>query len=155
MKIKTYTDYFKTDVKNAVSEITRVIIVSNESQLADKIKNVKASDIILVVIVPSADVNAMNVDDLFTMNTCLLYVLKFYTNRDKVDSDFENALEETQDIAAAIAQKMIDDVNTSEHGDCPHIMHYFEPNGMHIDPEYNYLGCNGWSLSFNLKTPGF
>jgi hypothetical protein len=26
-----------------------------------------------------------------------------------------------------------------------------QPASIHIDPEYNYLGCNGWSLGFNIK----
>jgi hypothetical protein len=151
MKIKDYTGYFKTDVKNAVAAIDEVFIVSNESQLAEKIKKVTKSQIILVVIVPSHDINAPDVDNVRNTSTCLLYVLKSYSNRDKVDSDFENALEETQDVLMDIQQKMIDDVE--EHG-AVHLMHSFEPNNQHVDPEYNYLGCNGWSLAFTILKTG-
>lgn len=155
MRIKDFTSYFKNDIKNAIDEISEVFIVANESQLSDKIKSITKSQIFLVVIVPSADINAESVDDIKKNNSCLLYVLKFYNSKDKTSTDFENAMEETQDVLVAIEDKMTDDVNTAAHGNCPHIMHYFDPNNMHEDPEYNFLGCNGWSLSFNLTTPGF
>lgn len=154
MKIRDYTDYFGTDVKNAVSDIDRVIFVANESQLSAKIKEIAAAEIILVVIIPSTDLLAPDVDNVKNSGTCLMYVLKSYPERDKLDADFIDALEETQDVLQLIQQKMEDDKNTGVHGDCPHIMHYYEPDGAHSDPEYNYLGCNGWSLSFNLLTPG-
>jgi hypothetical protein len=154
MKVTDYTNYFKTDVKEAIESIDRVLIVAREDQLTEKIKQIKANEIFLVIIIPSSDSNAKNADDFMETHACLLYVLKCYNARDKVDTDFENAMEETQDVITLIKQKMIDDKSPAIHGDCPHIMHYFNPDAMHTDPEYNYLGCNGWSLSFNLLTPG-
>lgn len=34
------------------------------------------------------------------------------------------------------------------------LLHGLVPGRMHTDPEYNFLGCNGWSLSFAIKTKG-
>jgi hypothetical protein len=32
------------------------------------------------------------------------------------------------------------------------IMRRLDLNKLHTEPEYNYLGCTGWSLSFLLKS---
>jgi len=151
IRIRTYKTYFDS-IKTRITNIDTVFIVSHQDQLANKIREVAAGEIILIVIVPSADTNAADVNNIMENNTGIIYLLKKIDITNMTDDLFVDEMEETQDIMTAIKTMMTDDASDHQ---ANHFMHYFEPNGMHTDPEYNYLGCNGWSLSFNIVNKGF
>ncbi len=85
-------------------------------------------------------------------HTCLLYVLQKLISfcRFRILPGPDGAYPGT---AREIIGQMIAD-RFDANGRCQ-LMSRLDLNRMHIDPEYNYYGCNGWSLSFNLQTASY
>ena len=49
--------------------------------------------------------------------------------------------------------KLISMSNDTDHlSPHSHLLHGLQIGTMHTDPEYNLLGCNGYGLSFKVKT---
>ena len=151
--IKLYADYFKTMLDKNIG-IKSVIIVATEPQLANHIREMAAGDFpALIALVPSADSIAQNSDTILEANQCLIYVLIKIDSTLETRDSFIDKMEESQNILASIKNIMLAD--RAQHEVFNHLLERIDLNRMHTDPEYNYLGCNGWSLSFILSTPGF
>jgi hypothetical protein len=151
MKISDYKKYFES-VRIAVPGISKVLVFASQDQFSEKVRDENPDDTLLILIIPSSDTNSVNVDDVMENNTGLLFIVKFTDIRSLENDDFVNFVDTMGDVMAQVKQKMTDDKH--DHS-CPGIMHYFDPNNMHTDPEYDYYGTYGWSLSFNLLTPGY
>jgi len=152
--VRAYKTYFLTYLQRD-PRITRVDFVIKESHLAKIIKEVKATDIMLAVVIPSADATAFDEDNLGDNNSGLIYVLKPAGRSTDTDSKMIDRIETTQLVIENIKALMLVDKTHHELGFCPNFMTELDINSMHTDPEYDFLGCDGWSLSFNFKTNGF
>lgn len=143
---KTYGDSLKT--RNAL--ITKVVLVYTEADLAKKIKEITQTDVVLMMVVPSADSNAPDYDNITEKNTHVFYVLMKPDRTDLTDATLLDLMEDTQDIIEWIKNTMIADKSI-----CGNMMRFLEINNIHTDPEHDMSGCYGWSVSMNLKTIGF
>ena len=153
VRIRQYNDYFKGMLLK-VPALKSFILVTAESDLMEKIRNISDDDFpLLIAVIPSADSIAPDPDNVLEASTCFLYVVKKLIQDSSSDESFLTLMETTQDVFTAVKLQMAAD--KSNHDTSPHFMHRMDLNRMHSDPEYNYLGCAGWSLSFNLLTPGF
>lgn len=150
IRVRPFSEYWDA-MKTRILGITQVAVVSHESDLADRIKSYAESDIILVSIIPSSDSMAPDPDNITEHNQLLVYILKKIDSRSETPNSFINDMEETQDIMTVLKKLIQEDKSDESCG----IFRFANMSGMHTDPEYNYLGCNGWSVSFKVKTNWF
>ncbi|MHC1707482.1 MAG: hypothetical protein AB9842_08170 [Bacteroidales bacterium] len=152
IKLSDYNSYFNGMLQK-IPSLKHYLLAATESDLAEKIRNMRSTDFpVLVVIIPSADTIAADSDNISEASSCLLYVLDKANQRDKSHSDFVSLMSSLQSVITAIKNQLKGD---KENHVAPHLLCYMDFNRMHTDPEYNFLECCGWSLSFTLLTPGF
>jgi hypothetical protein len=153
ISIKTYHDYFDSIVERSAA-LKSFRLVSNEAQMQSCIRDMPTSGFpALIALVPSADSVAQNIDSILEVNSCLIYVVSKIDSTTETNANFLANMETTQGILVQIKNFMLSD--RSQHSVFNHLLERVDINGMHTDPEYNYLGANGWSLSFSILTPGF
>jgi hypothetical protein len=142
-------------IQSTVPGITHLFMVDDESELTSKISQVSDGDIILVVVFPSTDSQAFDEDNFDDVDSCVIFLLQKIEQRNIDDADLLIERERTQNLLTSIRlamyNLMIHHLNSTNH----HIMHKLVEGKQHIDRERNYLGCNGWSLSFALNTTGY
>ena len=152
IKVNLLKSYFDAMAPRVLA--TKTILVRSEPELAQKIKNITAGELFLVVVIPSSDTTARNHDNILEKETVILYALKKVARRNQDDADVISDMIQTQECITAVKDALLDDA-----GDCDALMHEYisrlDFNSMHTDPEYNYLECDGYSLSFVLTSPGF
>lgn len=152
IKVNLLKSYFDAMAPRVLA--TKTILVRNETELAQKIKDFANSELFLVVVIPSSDTTARNTDNILEKETIILYAVKKVSHKDQDDTDVISDMIQAQDCITAVKDALLDDA-----GDCDVPMHEYisrlDFNSMHTDPEYNYLGCDGYSLSFVLTSPGF
>jgi len=152
--VKTYKSYWD-DLKIELG-IDRVLMVSDESELQQLIKEVVDGEKILVAVIPSSDTEAPDIDNIEEVDSCFLFILQKVSFQDLTRDELLDVQEFTQELISSIKERMTEDcanVNTDTPGSL--LMRRLVIDKMHTDPEYNYLGCTGWSLSFQLKSIGF
>ena len=134
----------------ADTDINEYVWVSDEGDLAKKLKNIKSSQFpLLVVVTPSYDSEAADSDNVSDINHILFFILKrgsFQSAKESSDiQDMDDLLELTTRIRGFLLNGFPD------YQDCT-FLNGIMPASFHIDPEVNYLGCKGYSMSFNIKT---
>lgn len=123
--------------------------VTTESHLSKKMNELKLSQFpLLVVVTPSYNVDAQNSDNVKDISQMLFFVLK--RNQYQGANPASEAADADQTLAIVQQIKTFLLNGFPNVRDCifPSAM---EPNSINIDPEWNYLGCDGWSLSFQIK----
>ena len=155
--ISTYKDFWEY-MATVVTGIDLVYIVHEESDLASVIRDLAAGAVILFAVIPSSDIEATSNDDIEEIESCYVFIVKKSNASDLTHAEYLLQMEGTQQTMRALKNKMIELSGDTDHcqqaGTFGHLMHRLFINGMHTDPEYNLLGCNGWGLSFKLKTQG-
>ena len=153
VKVREYKALWEF-IKSSIPGIQHLFMVDDETELTNKISNMADGDIILVCVTPSIDSQPVDEDNSQDIDSCVVFILQKIAERNVDDEDLMNERENTQELLTAIRtvmyNLMVDHVDDSNH----HIMHKLIENKQHIDRERNYIGCNGWSLSFSLKTDG-
>jgi hypothetical protein len=153
LRIRALNDYY-TACLEKIGSLKHYILVSTEAELGQRIRDLADDNFpLLVVVIPSADTIAIGADNVISANTCLLYVLQKADITSADSESFLDQMELTQELLREIIGQMIAD-RFDANGRCQ-LMSRLDLNRMHIDPEYNYYGCNGWSLSFNLQTASY
>jgi hypothetical protein len=142
-------------IKTQENRITHLVDVDDESDLKKKIEDVADLDIIMVIIYPSADQNAADEDNFGDVDTCVIYVLQKVSNRNMDDTDLMNERALTQDIMLNVRSIMARLMNTHADTVYHRMMKQLIRGKQHIDREKNYFECNGYSVSFGIKTLGF
>ncbi len=152
MRIDLFKAYW--DAMAIRVEASRAMLVRDESELAQKIKQVEGAELILVTVIPSADSAAMNTDNILEREMVIVYALKKVSHRDQDDADILADMLQTQECITRVKQNLLADAI-----DCDADYHEYisrvDFGKIHTDPEYNYLGCDGYSISFQLNSPGF
>lgn len=133
---------------------TQAILVRDESELAQKIKNIINGEMFLVVVIPSSDTRARNSDNIQELELVIVYALKKVAHKDQNDTDVINDMIQTQECITKIKGFLLDDSTNCDAIDHDMISK-IDFNKIHTDPEYNYLGCDGYSISLQLTTDGF
>lgn len=142
-------------IQSVVPGINHLLMVDDETELTNKISQVSDGDIILVAVFPSTDSQAFDEDNIAETDSCVIFLLQKIAQRNIDDADLMDEREATQELLTAIRSAMYDLMINHADDSNHHIMHKLIEGKQHIDRERNYLGCNGWSLSFALKTNGF
>jgi len=133
--------------------IDQSMIVADESELSESIKELNDQETVLIAKIPSSDSEALDGDNMLEKEQCLIFVLQ------KVDFKSMTSIERT--IVRIYTQAMMTSVkvhmkalalDTDHNNEYTVLMRRLDLNGMHTDPEYDYMGCTGWSLSFLLKS---
>ena len=152
VNISTYRDYWD----NMVSRITNLkaaYLVATETQLQKKVSDISDYPV-LVATIPSADPDSKDEDNIKETNTGLIFVLKKVPDSDRTDANYVTDMELMQDIVKAIKDNMLDD-KTNCNATYHDLMSNLNEKSFHQDPEYNYLGHDGWSLSFKFGSLGY
>lgn len=155
--ISKYRDFWEY-IQSVVPGIDTVLVVHEDSDLASIIRDASAGEVFLLAIVPSADTEATSHDDYEEFDACYIFVIKKSDRGNLTHREYIDEMEQMQVLMGAIKHKMIELSGDTDHcfdPDSPgHLMHRLQINGMHTDPEYNLFGCNGYGLTFKLKTKG-
>ncbi|MFZ4523499.1 MAG: hypothetical protein ACOYNC_17480 [Bacteroidales bacterium] len=140
---------------SVIPGIHHAFTVHEESDMAAAIRDIDQNDIILIAVVPSAEIEATSADDVEEIDSCYVFLVKKTDLGSLMHDEFITELHETQVLMTAVKRKLIELSGDTEHlTPYSHTLHRLMIHGMHTDPEYNLLGCNGWGLSFKLKTKG-
>ena len=150
-KYKALWDFIASEIP----AIKTVFVVDDEAELSSKIKEIENLSVILVAVIPSSDMNAPDEDNYGDIDTCLIYLLMKIDPRDETDEDIMAERELTQNTMNSIRHLMLDLEGCCDGSDASKLMKQVIRGKQHIDRERNYLGCNGYSLSFGIKTNGF
>lgn len=143
--LQTYADQFKT-----LLAFDTVFLVAREEQLQKNIKEIEQNKPFGVLVIPASMGSGQNEDNYTELSTLLFYFLE------KVDEK-NNTHQEYLDILSALQVKLEAFRDTLIHtiDDCSHPLHELGQNldlkSIHIDPEYNYIGCHGWSISYKVR----
>lgn len=154
IKISDYKSYWEHVLDELTADgLKYVALVATEEGLGKKIKDIKEFPA-LISIIPSSDPVSPNTDTIGEMNSGMIFVLMKRPQSDQSDSVFLSDMDTTQEL-----MKKVKELMTEDKTNCDAEFHLFmkrlDVQSMHQDPEYNYLGCNGWSLSFQFETLGF
>ncbi len=124
--------------------------VTTESHLAKKMQSLKASQFpLLVMVTPSYNVDAQDSDSVKDISQMLLFVLmrnEFQGNKPEIEAAYAD---QTLAIIETIQQHLLNGFPSA--GDDCIFPAATEPGSFNIDPEWNYLGCDGWSMTFQIK----
>jgi hypothetical protein len=142
-------------IQSSVPDIDHLFLVDDETELATKIASLSDGDIILVVVIPTTDSQAIDEDNISDVDTCVIYVLQKIEQRNTGDDDLMDERATTQELLSKVRftmnALMLDHADDDNH----RIMKQLTRGKMHIDRERNYLSCNGWSLSFSIRSRVF
>jgi hypothetical protein len=151
--LTAYDSYWQAK-KTAFPAIKSVHLVANEAQLKDVINKPGEQFPMLLATIPSADPESRDVDSISEKNTCLLFILEKVAAADRTAGNYITRMTALQQIMAGIKEEMaLDFEGCARPGHA--VMQRLDLGSLHQDPEYNYLGCDGWSLSFRFTTLGY
>ena len=140
---------------SVIPGIDHCFVVHENSDMASVIKEIDAADVILFAVIPSSDVSALSTDNYHEIDSVFCFVVKKNDRGNLTHEEFLDNLNSTQLIMVSLKHKLIEMAADTEHlTPYSHMLHELMLSTMHTDPEYNLLGCDGWSLSFKLKTEG-
>jgi len=135
--------------------IHHAFTIHEESDMAAAIRDIDQRKVLLIVVLPSADLEATSADDVEEVNSCYVFLVQKTDHGSTTQDEFITQLYQTQAMMQTVKQNLIAMSSDWEHlSPYSHLLHGLVINGMHTDPEYNLLGCNGWGLSFKIKTKG-
>lgn len=124
--------------------------VFDENHLSKKLRNLDASQFpLLVVVAPSFDEAAGNEDNSRDINQMLFFILKRGLAQGSKEPDIVSDIDQCLQIVVNIKSFLLN--GFPDYQDCT-LASGIVPGSFHIDPEYNYLGCNGYSIVFQIKT---
>ncbi len=133
--------------------ISQVVLVDDEPHLQTKIAQMTNKELFLVVVTPSSDYQALDEDNYGEMDNCIIYVMQKIDLRNLDDESQMVERETTQAIMARVKNIMKDLGDDMDHENAyTHLLRRLNKGKEHTDRERNYLGCNGYSLSFGLFT---
>lgn len=138
-------------IKNRIPSIHQVLLATNEAELADLIKEIENEGIILISIIPSAKNVGADCDNINEESILLFYLVQKLEMRNYTHAEFLNKLGDMQLLMRNFKQILVSD---KAHDICPNVVRYIETQGWNQDPEYNLLGCYGWSLSLRSNATG-
>lgn len=151
ISVKTYNSYWQSMIARVMG-INQAHLVANEAQLA-KLLTKDIEYPVLIATIPSGDPDSRDSDSVSEKNTCLIFILEKIADSDREGANID-MMDKLQLLMAEVKNEM-----KADYEDCDlpgHIvMSRLELQSMHQDPEYNYLGHDGWSLSFKFSTLGY
>ncbi len=150
--VRTYK-YFWEHVMVQIPGFSHLFLVDDETELSKKIGDLDNMEVILVAVYPSADLSAIDEDNFGDIDTCVIYVLMKINERNVSPEDIDVERETTQKFMINIREYMRQlEGQWDNQTDHSRLMKQLVRGKQHVDRERNYFGCNGYSLSFSLRT---
>jgi len=131
--------------------VETVLLATNEAELASLIKEIENEAVVLISIVPSAKNTGADCDNINEESVLLFYLVQKLEMSNYTHTEFLTKLGSTQLLMRDMKHIILDDKTDDEH---PNVVRYLETQGWNQDPEYNLLGCYGWSLSLRCDVKG-
>lgn len=149
--LSTYYTSVRDRLITAGFAVDKLFLVRSESELSGDIKNLPAGEFFMAVVIPGSDTRAMNIDNVKEHENWLVYALE---KRDIKDETHPLRITNTanqQAVITAIKNMLRADMESRV------IPCNIRPdlNSMHTDPEYRYMGCDGYSVSFKVESDDF
>ena len=152
INIRTYKEYWEGMVSR-IDDLKGSVLVATEHHFKNKVSNLKDYPV-LVAVIPSSDPSSKDVDNIQEKNTGLIFILKKISASNVNDENYIDDMELLQNVIKEVKELMV-----SDYTDCSSEYHQemerLDVNSFHQDPEHNYLGHDGWSLSFNFNSLGY
>jgi len=143
-------------IAEKVGTFNNVFCVSDESEMQDRIDQLSDQEYLLVAVIPSSNMTALDLDTVSEIDNCVLYVLQKTDPSTMTPDEILDQRSHLQWLMTEIKFMMLmlagDTVN---YNDFTLLMKKLTDGKIHTDPEYNYLGCTGWSISFDIKSNEF
>lgn len=147
VNVKAYIEHLQGYL-SLIPEIKHQVFVVNQTQLTDQMRNLgKDKFPLMLVVVPSAVAGSPDVDNVVEVNTGLIYILKKFEVNNYTNAKMIDDLDQTQDVIEKVKSQIIQDA----HGECD-LFGSLQPTGFNTDPEYDFMGCVGWSVSIDFQT---
>ncbi len=147
LRIRTYRDYWDK-FRDTIPELEAITLVHSEGQLSKKISSLRYKKYILAVVMPSADIEARDPDSLKYSYEGVFFVLSPIINSEQNEDQFIDNFDKTGDIT----QLIIETLNNDCCSGC-HIFNELDFGSIKIDPEVNFMQCDGYSVSFRFNYP--
>lgn len=149
--INTYFKSIVTRLKADGIVINNCYLVRSEPELAGDIKQLPAKEFFLAVLIPSSDTKGWNIDNLTETEGWLVYVLE-KSDRKAITHDNRIVSVANHQLIITLVKKMLRDDIQDRSIPCNIDIDF---DSMHTDPEDNFHGCEGYSLSFKVKSNDF
>jgi hypothetical protein len=154
IRVKTYKHFFE-HMAEAVQGISKVYTVADEQELEKFLRDLEDKEVVLVAVIPSSDTIFSDLDNKQEQDNAVVYILKKTSDSDMTEDDLLDLRDDTQIQITELKEQLHRMAMDTDSLD-PHIeMARRLVPVFHTDPEYNYLGCNGWSISFKWKTNSY
>jgi len=135
---------FFDNVPTVIPGIKRVALITDESEMKELLPDISPEeDPFLVVLVPSANSNGSEQNNVVENNLGLFYLLGKEDNTEKHSIDIQVA---TQPLMEAVKELMQTDKENCG------VMRNLDEASFHTDPEIKKFNgkCTGWSVSFRF-----
>jgi hypothetical protein len=132
-------------------KVNKLLLVRSESELVLDIKEIPAGEFFLAVVIPSTDTRAENIDNVKEVEPWLIYLLEKTDRKAITQANRLTSVANQQQILRRIKEFMRTDMGD---GTIPCNIRP-DLNSMHSDPEENFIGCEGYSLSFKVISDDF
>lgn len=151
MKPSRFRDFAQYLVDN-IEGLNHKVVTVKEEHFKQYAKDIDPSKLpLLLAVIPSLDGDGPDADNYSDEEAHLMFVL---TNRAASDRTPENEISDydlTYEITQAIKDLTIDNSAECERPFHPELQHLVIKS-FHLDPEYNFMGFDGYSISFRVKT---
>ena len=152
VSVRSYKAFWEY-VATRITEIKQVILVDDESELSKKIEDVADKEIILVAPYPSSDFNPLDEDNFGDVDTCVIYLLMKINVKNETEEDILTERATTQGLLSDIRGLMLDlEAEWTNPTQWTRLMKQLIRGKQHSDRERNFFGCNGYSMSFGIRT---
>jgi hypothetical protein len=143
--IRQYVTFF-TSVVAEITAISRLIRIETDTQMVKKADKLEHNELVLFLVTPSVRDMLADTDNQGDENVCMAYILKKVDPGNMDDADELNTLEETQNAAIALRENI-----SNKRAQCPapYFTRHIKFNELH--PEFNMMGCIGYSWSFYIN----
>jgi len=149
--INNYYTALIASLASAGFNIKKLLLVRSESELVLDVKDIPAGEFFMAVVIPSSDTKAENIDNIKEMEPWLIYLLEKTDRKAITQATRLTSVAKQQQILRRIKEFMRADMYD---GTIPCKIRP-DLNSMHTDPEENFIGCEGYSLSFKVVSDDF
>jgi len=140
---------FALHIQNLI-ELEKIFLVSREEQLQKFIKEIESNKAFGILVIPASKGEGENQDNYTESSILLIYLLQKVNDKSTDHDSYLNILAALQDKLKLLKTDFINAIDNCDHAQ--HILlKKLDLKSTHTDPEFNYIGCHGWSFSFRVK----
>jgi hypothetical protein len=154
ISLRKYNEYWQAMVKATQGRgierpLQMAAMVTNEAKLKDIINKPDTRYPLLVSIVPGATFGGRDIDNIKHSVAGMIFVLEKVGQSNKTPQQTIDLLAVLEELMNTIIEEMLLDYKScSRPGH--EVMKKLNLATMNLEPEENYLGCDGWSLGFRI-----